>query len=240
MISFKWSRFYAVHYIVHWLKSIDKTRTSCLIRDFQTRLNNKTQHKLSCSIRNFIVSFGVYAYNTSWLHLLVLESKVFNFMNAMQTLHRVLFVSLSRRYLRENAFKFEKKFPPANTTLQLSMLSCRVWIQESKAFSRTLCKHYIAFCLARRVHLRLIGNSHLSTRHSVAIYVASEVLKMFRFLSTYLLILSVIHLSKADKYVRVCYFSNRGQYRTGIGQYLPKDIDPFLCTHVIYAFAKID
>jgi len=64
---------------------------------------------------------------------------------------------------------------------------------------------------------------------------------MLRLISTYLLLtFSVIYLAQADKYVRVCYFSNRAQYRTGIGKFFPKDINPFLCTHVIYAFAKID
>jgi len=35
--------------------------------------------------------------------------------------------------------------------------------------------------------------------------------------------------------------TGRAQYRTGIGKFHPKDtIDPFLCTLVIYTFAKID
>ena len=63
---------------------------------------------------------------------------------------------------------------------------------------------------------------------------------MLRLLSALLLTLSVIHISQAKKYVRVCYFTNWAQYRSGIAKFLPKDIDPFLCTHVIYAFAKID
>uniref|UniRef100_H3B3P2 chitinase n=1 Tax=Latimeria chalumnae TaxID=7897 RepID=H3B3P2_LATCH len=35
----------------------------------------------------------------------------------------------------------------------------------------------------------------------------------------------------------VCYFSNWGQYRPGAGKYFPTNIDPCLCTHMIYAFA---
>ena len=68
----------------------------------------------------------------------------------------------------------------------------------------------------------------------------TELLKMLRLLSTLLLILSVIHISQANKYVRVCYFTNWAQYRSGIAKFVPKDIDPSLCTHVVYAFAKID
>ena len=65
---------------------------------------------------------------------------------------------------------------------------------------------------------------------------------MLRLLSALLLIniLSAIHISQANKYVRVCYFTNWAQYRSGIAKFVPKDIDPFLCTHVIYAFARID
>ncbi|XP_076458614.1 chitinase-3-like protein 1 [Babylonia areolata] len=40
--------------------------------------------------------------------------------------------------------------------------------------------------------------------------------------------------------VRMCYYSNWAQYRTGEGKFVPQDIDPFVCTHILYAFAKID
>lgn len=41
-----------------------------------------------------------------------------------------------------------------------------------------------------------------------------------------------------DKKV-VCYLTNWAQYRPKVGSFFPKDIDPFLCTHLIYAFAKL-
>ncbi|KAM3618531.1 uncharacterized protein V6R79_021341 [Siganus canaliculatus] len=38
----------------------------------------------------------------------------------------------------------------------------------------------------------------------------------------------------------VCYFTNWSQYRPGVGRYLPSNVDPNLCTHLIYAFAAIN
>jgi len=34
----------------------------------------------------------------------------------------------------------------------------------------------------------------------------------------------------------VCYYTNWSQYRPKHGKFLPEDIDPDLCTHIIFAF----
>lgn len=47
--------------------------------------------------------------------------------------------------------------------------------------------------------------------------------------------------TKNDKqYKIVCYYTNWAQYRPKPGTYFPEDVDPNLCTHIIYAFAKIN
>ncbi|CAF2370308.1 unnamed protein product [Rotaria sp. Silwood2] len=41
------------------------------------------------------------------------------------------------------------------------------------------------------------------------------------------------------KYKKICYFTNWSQYRDVPAKFEPEHIDPFLCTHIIYAFAYI-
>lgn len=41
-------------------------------------------------------------------------------------------------------------------------------------------------------------------------------------------------------YKVVCYFTNWAWYRRGIGKYRPEDIDPDLCTHIVYGFAVLN
>lgn len=38
----------------------------------------------------------------------------------------------------------------------------------------------------------------------------------------------------------VCYYTNWSQYRPPGGKFMPEDIDVTLCTHIVYAFAKLD
>lgn len=38
----------------------------------------------------------------------------------------------------------------------------------------------------------------------------------------------------------MCYFTNWAWYRQGVGKYLPSDIDPDLCTHIVYGFAVLN
>ena len=41
-------------------------------------------------------------------------------------------------------------------------------------------------------------------------------------------------------YKVVCYFTNWAWYRPGVGKYRAEDVDPSLCTHIVYGFAVLD
>jgi chitinase len=40
--------------------------------------------------------------------------------------------------------------------------------------------------------------------------------------------------------MRVCYYTNLSQYRPNGAKFTAENINPFLCSHIIYAFAKLD
>uniref|UniRef100_A0A8C6T762 chitinase n=1 Tax=Neogobius melanostomus TaxID=47308 RepID=A0A8C6T762_9GOBI len=48
-----------------------------------------------------------------------------------------------------------------------------------------------------------------------------------------------VSISKASSYKLVCYFTNWSQYRPGLGRFVPDNVDPNLCTHLIYAYSII-
>lgn len=44
----------------------------------------------------------------------------------------------------------------------------------------------------------------------------------------------------SDGMRRVCYYTNWAQYRPGIGKFTPENIDERLCSHIVYAFSKLN
>jgi chitinase len=40
--------------------------------------------------------------------------------------------------------------------------------------------------------------------------------------------------------ILVCYLGSWAYYRLGDGKFVIEDIDPNLCTHIVYAFAKLE
>ncbi|XP_052069385.1 acidic mammalian chitinase-like [Mytilus californianus] len=57
------------------------------------------------------------------------------------------------------------------------------------------------------------------------------------FLRVTLVLLAAV--SVASAYRRVCYYTNWAQYRNSAGKFFPENVDPTLCTHIIYSFAKM-
>ncbi|XP_077454248.1 acidic mammalian chitinase-like [Stigmatopora argus] len=49
----------------------------------------------------------------------------------------------------------------------------------------------------------------------------------------------LMYLQVASSTRLVCYFTNWSQYRPGDSKYMPQNVDPYLCTHLIYAFSII-
>ncbi|KAL2091137.1 hypothetical protein ACEWY4_013400 [Coilia grayii] len=50
----------------------------------------------------------------------------------------------------------------------------------------------------------------------------------------------LLHAQLGSSYILSCYFTNWGQYRPGVGRFVPSNIDPCLCDHLIYAFATMN
>ena len=40
--------------------------------------------------------------------------------------------------------------------------------------------------------------------------------------------------------MRMCYFSNWAQFRVGDANFEVEDIDPTLCSHILYGFAGVE
>ncbi|GAB1603148.1 acidic mammalian chitinase-like isoform X1 [Argonauta hians] len=72
------------------------------------------------------------------------------------------------------------------------------------------------------------------------LYVSSHIMMLLQVLSSLLLSLLALHVADAKSFFRVCYYSNWSQYREKPAKFLPENIDPQLCTHIIYAFATLN
>jgi len=58
-------------------------------------------------------------------------------------------------------------------------------------------------------------------------------------LGVFILFFALAFHASDGQNVRACYYSNWSQYIPGDGRFMPTDIDPTLCSHVIFAFANM-
>lgn len=47
-------------------------------------------------------------------------------------------------------------------------------------------------------------------------------------------------MSNTRGFRRIGYFTNWARYRPDGGKYFPGDIDPYLCTHIVYSFVVLE
>lgn len=79
---------------------------------------------------------------------------------------------------------------------------------------------------------------HVSAGQKLYFREMTKTVTMIPFQTACLLLIALLGLANAAK--RVCYYSNWSQYRPGSGRFMPSDIPPNLCTHLIYSFAKVN
>ncbi|XP_059509349.1 acidic mammalian chitinase-like isoform X1 [Stegostoma tigrinum] len=75
----------------------------------------------------------------------------------------------------------------------------------------------------------------------ISIKAESEEIQRTRMGKAFLLIVSLLLLQRSlvCSYKLVCYYTNWAQYRPSLGRFIATDVDPYLCTHLIYAFASM-
>ncbi|CAI9729326.1 acidic mammalian chitinase isoform X1 [Octopus vulgaris] len=72
-------------------------------------------------------------------------------------------------------------------------------------------------------------------------YISSNIMMLLQVLGSLLLSLLALYVVDANQsFRRVCYYTNWSQYREVPAKFLPENIDPQLCTHIIYAFATLE
>ena len=60
-------------------------------------------------------------------------------------------------------------------------------------------------------------------------------------MSTIFGVLGLVSTFRTKKHGHIinCYYTNWSQYRDDVGKFLPEYIDPTLCTHLTFSFAKV-
>ncbi|XP_067671645.1 chitinase-3-like protein 1 [Haliotis asinina] len=141
------------------------------------------------------------------------------------------------------------------TTLNTDSPSGAIDNDDVKKFLLTLCSNCLSLDprgIIHRVTVTMDIKYCSDVNQNVLLYSGLQILsapatatenndaRMLVSVSTLTLLLALfLAFSRSYGYVRFCYFTNWSQYRVN-AVFTPQDIDPALCTHIIYAFAALE